>query len=358
MARFVAMKKLWMASVLILVFCKKSDNTSAPAFPSGNFQGTSSFNANLSASEPFANYEIEYKNIRAVGAHGAQTAAPWASLNPTGSTYDLATITNPYFGLSQLSAYGYETIFLNIPIITVSSRSMPADIATLSFDDPLVKSRFHALIDVIQGQINNQVKYVALGNEVDTYLSAHPSEWAAYRILVEDARTYLKMIKPDVTVGVTTTFDGATTKFAAEVGGLNTSMDAIMLTYYPISSSFAPRDPGTVSADVAKMNVISMGKPVVMQEWGYPSSTTLGSSESKQATFIYNSLVELQKQGVNKFPFVSFFKYRDWTSNHVQTLTGQKAGQPFFEFMSSLGLKKNDGKPKEAFTVIQNWVRP
>lgn len=358
MARFVAMKKLWLASVLILVSCKKSDNVVTPAFPSGNLQSTSSFNANLSASEPFGNYETEYKGIRAMGAYGAQTAAPWAILNPTGSTYDLATISNPYFGLNQLSAYGYKTIFLNIPIIAVNTRSMPADIATLSFDDPFVKSRFHALIDAIQGQINDQVKYISLGNEVDTYFSTHPSEWAAYRILVEDARTYLKTVKPGVVVGVTTTFDGATSKFVTEVGTLNTGMDAVMLTYYPVSSSFAPRDPGTVADDVAKMNDISLGKPVVMQEWGYPSSTALGSSESKQAAFIYNSLVELERRGVNKFPFISFFKYRDWESSYVETITGQKAGQPFFEFMNSLGLRKNDGSPKEAFTVIQSWVKP
>ena len=274
------------------------------------------------------------------------------------TTYDLATISNPYFGLSKLSGYGYETIFLNIPIIAVSNRSMPADIATLSFSDPIVKTRFHALIDAIKDQINSQVKYVALGNEVDTYFSAHTTEWGAYKSLVEDARTYLKSIKPNLIVGVTTTFDGATSKFVSQVKDLNANMDAIMLTYYPISSGFVPREPNTVVGDVAKMVDAAGGKPLVLQEWGYPSSTSLGSSEAKQAEFIYNSLVELEKQGVSKFPFVSFFKYRDWNESHVQSITGQKAGQPFFEFMSSLGMKKNDGSSKAAFTVVQNWIKP
>ena len=199
------MNNLWIftLSLCILTSCKKSDTTTpTPNFPGGNFSATASFNANLSSSEPFSNYEAEYKSMRAFGARGAQTAAPWASLNPSGTAYDLATISNPYFGLSKLSEYGYETIFLNIPIITVSTRSMPADISSKSFDDPMVKARFRALIDVIKDQINGKVKYIALGNEVDTYFSSHAAEWTAYKNLVEDARTYLNTLKPNIFVGI------------------------------------------------------------------------------------------------------------------------------------------------------------
>lgn len=307
---------------------------------------------------PLRKYENEYTAIQALGSKGAQTAAPWGSLNPTGTTYDLATISNPYFGLSKLAGYGYTSIFLNIPIITVSSRSMPADIAALAFDDPATKSRLRALIDVIKDQILSQVKYVSFGNEVDTYFSTHPTEWTAYKNLVEDARSYLKSLKPNIIVGVTTTFDGATSKFVSQVQNLNANMDGVMLTYYPISTSFIPREPGTVSADVAKMLSINQGKPLIVQEWGYPSSAALGSSEAKHAEFYYNSFVELEKQGTSKFPFVSFFKYRDWNTTYVQSITGQSAGQPFFEFMSSLGVLKNDKTAKRAFSVVEGWINP
>ncbi|HRI80628.1 MAG TPA: hypothetical protein PLR06_13945, partial [Cyclobacteriaceae bacterium] len=107
-----------------------------------------------------------------------------------------------------------------------------------------------------------------------------------------------------------------------------------------------------------KMLSTSPGKPLIIQEWGYPSSTVLGSSETRQAEFFYNSFVELEKQGVARFPFVSFFKYRDWNTAYVQNITGQNPGQPFFEFMSSLGLKKNDGTSKQAFSVIEGWINP
>ena len=66
---------------------------------------------------------------------------------------------------------------MKIPIITIDTRSIPADIIVLSFDNPIVKSRFRALIDAIANQLNDRVIYVALGNDVDTSFLTHPTEW-------------------------------------------------------------------------------------------------------------------------------------------------------------------------------------
>jgi hypothetical protein len=349
--KYLPMKK-WLLGAVMIAGCGTSESPS-PGITPGSFSATVAMNANLSAEEPYQNYEAEYMAIRALGASGAQTAAPWASLNPTGTTYDLTPIINPIFGLGKLVDYGYETIFLNIPIITIEVRSMPTDIASLTFDDPQVVARFRALIDAILGSLPPEVKYISLGNEVDTYFNTHPGEWAAYHVLVEDARTYLKSLRPAVTVGVTTTFKGSTSTWVGEVLALNSNLDAVMITYYPLEGNgFFPRPPNTVASDVTKMVNISIGKPVVIQEWGYPSSTFLGSSEAAQADFMLQSLVELQKQGTAKFPFVSFFKYRDWSTGHAASLTNQSAGQPFFEFMSSLGLKRHDGSSKETLNII------
>ncbi|MBS1680340.1 MAG: glycosyl hydrolase 53 family protein [Bacteroidetes bacterium] len=337
---------------LLLFSCSKN-NTPSPV----TFSGVVSLNTNLSASEPLSNYTTEYHAVYSLGARGAQTAAPWGSLNPTGSTYNLSSISNPYFGLEALKTIGFESIFLNIPIVAINKRTMPADIINLPFDDPAVKDRFHALVDAIKDQLNDNVKYVALGNEVDTYFSTHPSEWPAYISLVEDARSYLRSIKPNIQVGVTTTFSGASVIAADQVKLLNTNMDVVALTYYPTGNNFMVNDPASVKDDVAKMIVLAAGKPVVVQEWGYPSSTVLGSSEQKQSDFLSNSFAQLKAQGSAHFPFVSFFKYRDWDAAYVQTITGQTAGQNFYEFMSSLGLKKYDGSIKASYSVLQSELK-
>lgn len=338
--------------IIFLVACSEP-TTYQPVPGESVFQGVVALNTNVSAEESSANYLAEYQSTVSAGARGAQTAAPWASLNPTGTTYDLTPITNPYFGLSTLKTVGFQAIFLNIPIITIDKRSMPSDIAALSFDNPAVKTRFRALIDAIKSELNDRVWYISLGNEVDTYFSTHASEWPAYISLVEDARNYLHTFRADIEVGVTTTFEGATTTAASNVSLLNTNMDIVILTYYPVGSNFVPREPSTVKVDVAKMQNLAGGKKLIIQEWGYPSSTALGSSEQKQAEFYKNSFIEFKEYGSIAFPFISLFKFRDWSSSYCQTLTGQGPGQNFYEFMSSLGIKKNDGTAKQAYAIIE-----
>jgi len=346
------MKKYALILLVVFFSCNKTKPTVSPTF-----DGIVSLNTNLSSSEPLTNYTIEYQAVYAMGAKGAQTAAPWGSLNPTGSTFDFSPISNPYFGLSTLKTIGFESIFLNIPIVAINNRSMPTDIVNLAFDNPTVKSRFHALIDAIKDQLNDNVKYIALGNEVDTYFASHPTEWTAYINLVEDARAYLQTFKPNIQVGVTTTFAAASSSAAGQVSLLNTNMDVVALTYYPTSSNFTVNDPAAVKEDIAKMIALAKGKPLVIQEWGYPSSTTLGSSEQKQADFLTNSFAQLKTRGPTNFPFVSFFKYRDWNAAYVQAITGQSAGQNFYEFMSSLGLKKNDGSEKAGYQVLATELK-
>ena len=313
-----------------------------------------SLNANLSSSEPIANYTAEYQAIAAAGVEGAQTAAPWSSLNPTGTTYDLTMVTNPYFGLGALDGYGFTTLFLNISVVALKQRTMPADIAGLDFNDAAVKSRLRALIDQVLPYLHGGVKYVAFGNEVDAYFATHPGEWPQFVDLIEDARVHLKSLRPTKQVGVTTTFAAATGSQSAEIATMNTHMDMIALTYYPIDSiTFLPRDPSTVATDMQAMSSLSPTKPIVLQEWGYPSSSVLMSSEQEQADFVFNSFTAWKDNRASRFPFIGFFKRRDWDSAECQARSaGQSPGQPLYEFLCSLGLLRNDQTQKFAYQEL------
>jgi len=239
---------------------------------------------------------------------------------------------------------------------------MPADISATAFNDASVKTRYRQLLDKIittDNLINSSVKYISLGNEVDTYLSTHTSEYAQYKELIEDARTYLKTLKPNILVGVTTTFEGYSSTQKTNVATLNANMDVIILTYYPIDgSTFVPRDPTTALTDMQVMIANAGGKQIILQEFGYPSSsTTINSSTTKQSDFIRESFSAWRTIGTDKIPFISFFKYRDWNDSHVNTITGQVAGHKFWEFMRSLGLKNNDGTSKTAYTTFTQQIQ-
>lgn len=343
--------KLCLLAVVVIgqlvIGCGK--DVTAPT-PTTSFAGVVSFNATLSRSEPIANYAAEYRAIAAAGVKGAQTAAPWNSLEPDSTGYDLTMLTNPFFGLGALSGYGFTTIFLNIPVVALADRTMPADIAGLNFNNATVKTRLRRLIDRVIPHLHSGVVYVAFGNEVDAYFSAHGGEWGQFIELVEDARVYLKSFRPMIRVGVTTTFAAATGSQAADIATLNANMDMIALTYYPVDpETFVPRDPSTVSADMQVMMNLSPTIPIVLQEWGYPSSRVLTSSEQEQAEFVAHSFTAWRSNGATRFPFISFFKWRDWDSAECQARSGQSPGQPLYEFLCSLGLLYNNQTQKAAY---------
>jgi hypothetical protein len=153
---------------------------------------------------------------------------------------------------------------------------------------------------------------------------------------------------------VTTTFPGATSEYVANIESYNDVMDVVMMTYYPVDfQTYVPRAPSTVAPDLAAAVAVSLGKPLVFQEWGYPSSTVLQSSEALQAQFVTNSFEEWSLYGDGVIPFLSFFKWRDWSSAQcTMSSGGEHAGEPLYEFLCSLGILNHDGTPKAAYQAL------
>ncbi|MGE0762563.1 MAG: hypothetical protein AB7N80_04730 [Bdellovibrionales bacterium] len=348
-----------------LVACEKKKNDPPPSTPA-TFNGVLSFNLSISSSptcgEALSLYTTEYQSAYTFGARGAQTAAPWSSMEDDGTVeagenadgFDLAMVSNSFFGLNAIDGYGFTHIFFNLPSLTHTGRKIPSDISGLAFNHATIKTRYRRAIDNVQPYLNDSVKYFSLGNEVDSYLKTRPAaEWTEYKELIEDARTYLKSLKPNIIVGVTTTFEGFSGTESTEIADLNTNMDAIFLTYYPISGAFVADNPGVVSTDFATMVTQSGSKAVIIQEIGYPTSATNSGSEANQATFISNVFDEWKQRGSTKFPFISFFKRRDWNACECAAQTsGGSAGQPFYEFMCSLGILNNNSAAKSANATL------
>jgi hypothetical protein len=89
-----------------------------------------------------------------------------------------------------------------------------------------------------------------------------------------------------VKVGVTFTFGGAGGTGVANFTALNTSSDAIVLTYYPLGANFHPRGGMSTVTDLPTMLTKTGSKPLVLQEFGYPADAQyLGSSETLMHDF-------------------------------------------------------------------------
>jgi len=335
-------------SLLTAFGCTKKNEDPVPATP---FQGVFSMSMNLSAVDASdANYQAEYSAGYGIGMRGAQTVISWCTEN-TDFNYAPANYlsTNSGYGLTRLSGQGFK-ILLTIPIIAITTKCAPPRVASDAFNTVAMKTAYRAFLDQILPSIDSNVLYVSFGNEVDDYFATHPTEWSAYKELIEDAAAYVKAAKPWVKVGVTTTFKGASGSYQSEVQTLNTNMDVFILTYYPHPGNFVMQDPTVVTADMQTAVTLAGSKPLVYQEFGYPTHTDLNGSEAKQWQFFDLGLTQWSAIGSTKIPFLSAFKRRDYFNNTASCST---AGTNANKFLCSLGFVTNTQTNKTSWSNIQ-----
>ena len=284
------------------------------------------------------------------GAGGLYQAWSWQALEPSPGQYDLDNLASTLGYLGQTRGL---SMLVTIHVINTSVREVPADLHALPFDSPRMKQRFRALLDALLPHLDRHVLYLSIGNEVDEYLSRN-QEWASYRSFYEDAAAHVRARAPWLKVGVTSTFDGANFKFPGEVAALNAASDVFILTYYAVDERFLPEASRSPLDDLPRAVALAGGRPLVLQEVGYPSSATLSSSERQQADFV--SSVFAAWRSTANIPYLNFSLMHDYGRAHCSTLPRfyRLPGNARFEaFLCSIGLREADGRPKLGWAALE-----
>jgi hypothetical protein len=288
--------------------------------------------------------------VAGAGARGAVETFTWSTLETSPGVYSLQNLQNH---IASSSSQGF-TIYVGIQVINTIPKETPTDLLGVAWSDLTMKSRFHALLDAIRPLLTSQVQYLSIGNEVNVYLTSHPTEWAQYQNFYEDALAYVHQTMPGIQVGVTTTFTGASGAAQANVLQLNTMSDVWIFTYYPLGAGFVPKGPQSLGNDFATMLTLAGGRAVVLQEVGYPTSSVLSSSEADQAAFVKNVFQVWQARS-QQIPFLSYFALHDFTSDFCASLAqyyGDPNNSAFEAYLCSLGLRHSDGTPKPSWGTL------
>ncbi len=284
------------------------------------------------------------------GCNGIFDPITWSTVEATPGTIDVAELGA---GLDLQRDAGFETIVFSVWMINTTAKETPSDLMTVAFDDPEMKARFHALVDALAPQLEGRVQYFAIGNEVDVYL-AGTNGWAAFQSFFEDGAAYVREKLPGVKVGTALTLGGALA-YPSEVASLTSQADVMIFTDYALGPEFAPLGPDHGADDLDTMVTIAAGKPVVVQELGYPAATLLGSSEADQAAFVANALERWQVIGGDAMPFLSFFMLHDFSQpmcDDFASYYGLGGDERFAAYLCSVGLRSNDGTPKPAWSAL------
>ena len=285
------------------------------------------------------------KDLKAAGLRLQYVSVKWSELEPDKGRLDLKKIDDAVRGLGGL---GFDQA-ITIQTLDTNNRTLPADLMDKPFDSPEMRSRWEALLRAVAPRLTPRVRWVMLGNEVEVYLASHGAELEPYAGFVERGRARLRELKPALPVGVTCTFGGARAR-PDHFRRLNRDTDFVSLTYYPLKPDFSVQPVSVVPADVAKMVEMAGGKPLLIQEAGYPADPLLGSSEDAQSAFV-DALFNAVTSHPGRIAAVNYFLLVDFNDQLVETFLKyyRVPNAKFRAYLATIGLRKQDGTPRKAY---------
>ena len=290
------------------------------------------------------------KESRHLGADVLPWYFAWKDLGTSWTTGD--------FLMEPLSYEGRTAISVNIIHSNVLG-GYPQGFT--HFSDPGFKEAFaNFSIEFIR---RYRPDYYLIGGEIDIYLSQQRSEIPAFKTLLEYTYREIKKAEPSQTVGFVTSYHDAVKNNATDIiMTMEPYSDIVVFTIHSYEGQF---DYSNVSRGLMQLKAAnaffpSASKRYAIIENGWSSSPMLGSSEAKQAQFARDFFSFLDSPDT-RAEFVTWFGLYEW-SNCTQSAETFLAPIPkesrdpvfvqrFEEFMCSLGLKRHDGTPKEAFNV-------
>ena len=289
------------------------------------------------------------KGLRA-GVTTVSLSPIWKDVEKTAGSFDFGDLDFQ----AKLAREHSLPVYLNIRIVDTNNSALPTPYASWKFDDPRLAKRLIELMHALAPRVEGQVQWISIGNEVDSYFSAHGDEIAPYRRLLDSVMPAVRSSFPKALFTVNCTSHGVD-QINKELRPITEITEFTSLTYYPINPDFTFRDPSDVPGDFAKMFEAARGKRVFFQEVGYASSERVNSSEEKQARFMKNVLEALgQHRGQ---AIAAHFVWMSDIPLSLVDMFGSYYKLPnsdrFKAFLASLGYFDREGRPKQAWAVFE-----
>lgn len=258
---------------------------------------------------------------------------------------------------------GFE-VSLAINLIHTAVRGpIPEDLLDRPFDDPEFIQRFTSFVlDVLD---RYPVQYLSIGNEVNDYFVNHRDEIPAYQTLFNSVYRSIKAQHPDVLVAMTFAYHDAESQNAIDIIQQLDLGDFLPLTLYLYDQGFKfTRDPLELENYLERILDLAGEKPIALVEIGWNTADSLGGSQADQAQFLSEAF-RLLAENQDQIEFLSWFSLHDskldnsaeaaltFLTDQPDLVTNEKFMIQFIDFLNYLGLRENDGTPKEAWHVFQ-----
>ncbi len=289
---------------------------------------------------------------RAAGVGYATIPLEWDGIETSPGVYapavDWLEIARGYY-----PSIGWKVAIEVNPVDTLADRR-PMWLRDLAWDDPaVIESLSGIVLQVLEQAEGLDIVSLTIGNEIDIKFYDDAEQWAAYATLFASVREAVHSVRPDVKVGVKTTFGGLSGATADHVSAIHAHADAVFLTYYPLDDLFRARDPGSVSADLTTMAQRFAGHEIQLAEVGYPSGDACAHGEEGQESFV-RAFFDAWDLHAAQISAVHWNWMTDVSEDELNQTTGYYGigDECFRAYLATLGLERQDVTAKPAWAAF------
>jgi hypothetical protein len=314
---------------------------------------------------PMVDYGTAYLQATALGVREVSVSLDWSLLEPSEGNYD-----NTLTGIID-SFYPTQTGDLTLVLrpLDTSGPRLPADLAGRTFDDPLVIAAFENFLTHLHNQLptlnaSGKLKWIHVGNEIDTYLGSDSTRWTAWQTFFSAAKAKIETLwGTGVIVSSVAQYSVLTNNSSRPFYlTLLPDLHSAVFTYYPLNADFTVEATSQVKTDFDFMTSTLSGKPIILQECGYPSDVLNNSSEMQQADFVsavFNAW-DTHRDQIDVIDFTWQYDVDEATADQWVIdygMSGQPNADKFKTYLWTLGLSYNDSTEKQAMQRLRDELQ-
>lgn len=310
-----------------------------------NVDASGAFEGNLSAARELG--------VDFIALHVAWTQleeAPGVYTDPGGALAALA-------GVARAEGWRFS---VTLRPVDLTGKTVPADLAGLRFNDPALIARFNAVVDFVLSIVEPELLVsLQIGNEIDAFDASGEAAtfWSDYGVFLDAVVQHVHAAAPEARVGFTGTLEGLTRGTLHDLGVFTAYagvVDVVGVTWYPQEGNFQVREPEEAALDLDRLVEAFPGTPLVLQEVGYQTSATCGSSPEAQARFFCAAFAAWDR---HREQIVSFnlLRLNDLSAEQAALDAGPYGleSPEFLEYLQTLGIRTFEGEEKPAFGVVE-----
>ncbi|MBI2920687.1 MAG: hypothetical protein HYY18_06335 [Planctomycetes bacterium] len=297
-------------------------------------------------------YAKAFDEARRVGMRHVVLSFDWRDLETKPGEFrpemDFLQIANAWYPPRK------TPVHLMIRPIHTNQDVRPAHLKGLAFDDPKVVAAFKALLDWAFTRIPDlDVPSLSIGSEIDGWLGEDAARWNQYTAFVKETAAHARKLRPGLRIACEAMFAGLSRKSAPLLKALNAHCDVLGVSHYPINDASEVLPPSSIRDAFQAACDFAGDKPVFFYQLGYPSGAACKSTEEKQAQFVREVFAAWDTRA-KAVPFLNLTWMDDIPASAVEGYTKyyQFDGKGFREFLGTLGMRHEGGKPKAAWGAL------